>query len=142
MRWSFRIEHVVGAKNFGPDALSRYPALVGGVSSTAYLGGGFPQDGQHSDDVEEAVIAFFKSGKGVRVVSWDVVRKAGISDPQYAELLHFVGSGSREWSDANKVYERHVEKLSVVDGVVTHGDRIVVPHSLREEVLRALHRAH
>ena len=25
MRWSFKIEHVAGARNFGPDALSRYP---------------------------------------------------------------------------------------------------------------------
>ena len=25
MRWSFTIQHVAGAKNFGPDALSRYP---------------------------------------------------------------------------------------------------------------------
>ncbi len=56
MRWYFRIEHVAGAKNFGPDALSRYPAQVGGVlSATAYLGGGFPQDSMWSDDVEEAV---------------------------------------------------------------------------------------
>ena len=75
-------------------------------------------------------------------MSWDVVRKAGIADSQYSELLHCVGSGSREWSDVNKVYERHVDELSVVDGVVTYRDRIVIPHGLREEVLRALHRAH
>merc|ERR1712059_115382 len=29
MRWSFRIEHVAGAKNFGPHALSRYPSRAG-----------------------------------------------------------------------------------------------------------------
>ena len=34
MRWSFRIEHVAGAKNFEPDALSSYPSRAGvlGVS--------------------------------------------------------------------------------------------------------------
>ncbi len=67
------IEHVAGAKIFGPDALRRYPVQSGASATTAYLGGGFPQapksDVEWSDDVESAVLATYQAGNGVRVIS-------------------------------------------------------------------------
>ena len=146
MRWTFRLEHVAGAKNFGPDALSRYPVQSGTAGTSAYMGGGFPQapeqDQKWSAEVEEAVIASYTAGKGVRVVSWDHLREAGIADPQYVDHLHKVGTGADDWSGSNAEYKKYREDLIVVDGVVTHKGRVVVPHAMREEVLRALHRAH
>ena len=95
-----------------------------------------------SDEVESAVLAAYTASKGVRVVSWEVLREAGIADPQYVDLLHKVGSGCQDWTGENLPYQKYVEDLSVVDGVVTFKGRAVVPHSMREEVLKALHRAH
>ena len=52
------------------------------------------------------------------------------------------GSGDVQWDGALVGYQRFREQLSVVDGVVVFGRPIIVPTSLRVDVLNALHRAH
>ena len=39
-------------------------------------------------------------------------------------------------------YRALAETLSISDGIIVHGSRIVVPTSMRKEVLQALHRSH
>ena len=92
--------------------------------------------------MESAVLASYQAGNGVRVISWDQLREAGIGDAQYVDLLHQVGTGGDVWVGENEAYKKYKDDLSVVDGVVVFRGRAVVPHVLREEVLRALHRAH
>ena len=43
-----------------------------------------------------------------------------------------------------KSYMRYIKKgeLSVLDGVIFYGNRILIPGSLRQEVLVILHQAH
>ena len=93
-----------------------------------------------SEVVETAVLASYQAGKGIRVLSWDLLREAGVSNGQYVDLLHRVGTGS--WDGAPGPFVKYKDDLSVVDGVVTYKGRAVVPQSLQDEVLRALHRAH
>ena len=76
------------------------------------------------------------------MLTWKVVQEAGISDSEYAALLFHLGSGTEPWDESLREYRLCKEKLSVVDGVVVLGRRIVVPLSLRRKVLDALHRAH
>ena len=137
MRWNFEIRHVAGVKNFGPDALSRYP---GGSSSVHELRGADPESVAWSEELETGVVAAVCSG--VRVVTWKAVQNAGITDDEYARLLFQLSSDEGPWDERLQAYQRFKEKLSVVDGVVVFGRRIVVPVALRQEVLNSLHRAH
>ena len=79
---------------------------------------------------------------GPRIISWTMIQEAGVSDQEYVALLHQVGSGAESWDDRLSAYKRFKEQLTTVDGVVIFVRRIVVPTSLRVDVLHALHRAH
>ena len=72
------------------------------------------------------MLASYQASKGVRVVSWESLRQAGISDTQYVDLLHKVGSGSDDWTGVNSGYAKYAGDLSVVDGVVVFRGRAVV----------------
>ena len=138
------MEHVAGARNYGPDALSRFP--VGGqtdsksqISVLSYVNS---KDQEWSDTLEAGVVAAVVGRVDVKVVSWQVVRQHGMSDPVYLRLLEAVGSDHGSWDGELEQYRRYRDGLSVADGVVLHEGRIVVPEGLRGDVLGALHRAH
>lgn len=139
LRWSFRIEHVAGARNFGPDALSRYPGPEGRLGA---LGVVVDQDMEWSGTVEGQVLAMASSPGGM--VSWEAVRAAGVAEKEYAGLLFALGHDGQDamWSSELKDYAKYKVDLTTVDGVVLYRGRVVVPKGLRQEVLAALHRAH
>ena len=139
MRWNFRIEHIAGAKNFAPDALSRYPGPVGVVGRVS---GVDREDAIRSEDLEQEVRAKVCATAGVQVISWETVREAGIGEREYADLLFVIGTGKDSWNEGIKDYERFREDLTVLDGVVLFKGRIVIPKVLRADVLGSLHRAH
>ena len=158
LRWRFRIEHIAGAKNFAPDAQSRSPAeaqpQAGNctrsrtISRLNYVGQSaqnfVSQDHQlHSDELEAQVLAS-TANQEVAITSWSSLKNAGISDPEYLNLLHLVNSNSPEadWTDSAHQYKQFRDELSSVDRVVTFKGRAVVPMILRDQVLTALHQAH
>ena len=138
MRWNFFVEHVSGARNFGPDALSRFPV---GVKREA-LGQVRTKDQEWSDSLEAGVVAAVVGRTDVKVVSWQVVRRHGMQDPVYLRLLEAVGTDGGSWDGVLDPYRRFCESLSVVDGIMVYEGRIVVPNALHGDVLGALHRAH
>ena len=135
MRWNFRVEHIAGAQNFGPDALSRFPCPGGQVGTFGSV------DEAWATEFEEGVIAN-ASAKVVSVVSWDSVRKTGISDPKMASLLHHMASVDGPWPLELKELEIYRTDLSNVEGVVLYKGRVLVPEMLRQGVLRSLYAAH
>ena len=84
MHWNFEIRHVQGKKNFGPDAFSRFPAS--GVESVTNCGVS-DEDRLWSEELEAGVVAAVQFSKGVKVVSWELIRSTGISDREYVSLL-------------------------------------------------------
>ena len=54
LRWKFVLKHVAGAKNFTPDALSRYPSPSAGLNLVNYVS---LKDHQTSHDLEAQVLA-------------------------------------------------------------------------------------
>ena len=71
------------------------------------------------------------------------LRKAGEDDPTYLELLNAVKDGA--WNntrDEVKAFRKHADTLSVDDGLVLLGHRVVVPRGHRREVLLRLHASH
>ena len=96
---------------------------------------------------EEEVIQTAKSIlSSLKCVNWDSVRVATSTDTNLNKLLHFVENGipeeRSEMDESIRVYHQYREALSAVDGVILYKDRIVVPSSLRNEVLNSLHSAH
>ena len=116
MRWNFSVEHVAGASNFSPDALSRFPV-------------GDAKDQKVSDSLEAGVVASVVGRTDVKVVSWQEVRRQGMQDPVYLRLLEAVGTDRGSWDGVLDPYRRFRESLSVVDGTVVYKGSIVVPES-------------
>ena len=162
LRWKFAIQHIARARNFAPDALSRYPARqqpagineVSGEFSPECLQGQLdllsyidtnnsirPQDTFDSDQLEAQVLATSATRRHL-VTSWDTVRTAGISDPKYSQLLNVIQSDSTTWPEELSDYKRFRTDLTTVDGVALFRGRVVIPEVLRDQTLQALHLAH
>ena len=81
------------------------------------------------------------------VDSWlSDMRSAATADSKYADLVKAVESG---FQSSRQQYPDHVRQfwsirhqLSVEDGIVLFGSRLVVPLAARREILRKLHSAH
>ena len=83
LRWTFRIQHIAGAKNFGPDALSRSPGPLGPVGSLASIDN---DNLDWSKDLEGQVRATAEFRKPI-IVSWSILQQAGMSDKTHVSLL-------------------------------------------------------
>ena len=67
-------------------------------------------------------------------------------DKQFCELTDTIKKG---WPDSQKdclpgaqEYFNHRDELTIIDGIVFKGERIVVPPTLRQDVLNTIHSAH
>ena len=164
LHWNFRIQHIAGAKNFAPNALSRSPTqdnsikttpqechyTRSGTSSRPYVVGPSPAlntiqdtDQQQSDDLEAQVLAN-TANTPVLITSWPDLRTSGISDTEYSSLLHAVNSDltSESWPVDLQDYKRHREHMRSVDGVVLFKGRAVIPAVLRPQILQSLYQSH
>jgi len=57
-------------------------------------------------------------------------------------LLAEIQSGQWSYDQQLKAYSRVKEELSVFEGVILRGNRIVIPQSLREQILKLAHETH
>ena len=82
----------------------------------------------------------------IRSVTWDRVRDATASDPTMMRLLEQVEEGlpdhRHEMPEELREYHSLRDGLYTSDGVVLYDQRVVIPPSLRDEVLQSLHGAH
>ena len=130
--YRFTIIHVSGAKNKGPDAVSRYP-----TSEVI--------DGNLADDMGIKEAAANTLYVASNIVSWDMVKEATEQDDTLKELKSVIAS---DMPDIQKLrqdlrpYHRYAAHLYTVDGVVMLNHRIVIPESLRRQLLETLHAAH
>ena len=82
----------------------------------------------------------------LQAVTWDRVRLVTASDPDMNQLVSIIESGMpshrHELPTPLRDYHQFRNDLYTVGGVVIYKERVVIPPSLREEVLAALHAAH
>ena len=168
LRYKFRMVHVPGVKNQAPDAMSRYPTgdhnpdrmyLVDDVSTITQNDRQTVPDLHHNflsgirrteeceDDMETSVQLSAVSSLGsLQSVTWDKVRIATSSDEHMIQLVDTIESGMPEFRhelpSPLREYHQFRDNLHTVDGVVIYKDRVVIPPSLRKDVLTALHAAH
>ena len=82
----------------------------------------------------------------IESITWDDVRLATTSDQLMSQLLDVIEDGFPENRNnlhpELKQYFQFRENLSTFDGVILYRDRVVIPPSLRDKVLTALHASH
>ncbi|CAL4115974.1 unnamed protein product [Meganyctiphanes norvegica] len=142
--------HIPGVKQCAADGLSRYPVDPAEVmdlpDDVATL---FKLEDPSCTDVEEATLLMALStfqASPITSVTWDLVRTATASDETLNALLDLIEAGfpspSLEIPQALRVYLPLQDHLSTVDGVILYNDRVLIPPSLRPNVLSTLHAAH
>ena len=138
LAFKFTIVHVPGKRN-AADAASRHP-------TTSHLA--FSCDDE-SDDIAgdgSTVASMCTTLYSVtNVTTWDMVKEATASDETMRQLCEFIQEGfpdPRQLSPQLKPYQRIARSLSIVDGVILAGNRLIIPSSLRPSILSALHAAH
>lgn len=95
---------------------------------------------------QDLITASISTLDTVKSVTWDRVRIETSSDENMNELLGMIEHGlpenRREYPPPLQEYFQFAKHLSSLDGVILYKDRIVIPPSLRGEVLDSLHAAH
>ena len=150
--YRYTLLHVPGHKNKGPDAASRYPSQVGEplqlpseppIPTAASPPG---DDEDLADDTGTSSSACSALLAVSDVVTWDMVREATSSDASLQQLTVTIREGfpdnAKDMAPELRPYLRYSDSLCCVDGVILLGERIVIPASLRANILKALHAAH
>ena len=137
LRYRFKMVHIPGVKHKVADGLSRHPV---NPPETIEL--------QDDVDVEASISAMINSTFNISPftsVTWDLVRTATASDEIMNTLLAHIENGFPEKSEMLQglhTYYQFRDSLNSVDGVILYNDRVLVPPSLRPNVLSTLHAAH
>ena len=169
LRYRFHMMHIPGVKNRAADALSRRPTgsecpplmelpdeiaatqdsffSPSALSSSFLAGIRVPEPQSPVPDIDDAVLdAGLAALSNLKAVTWDRVRLATASDPDMHELLTIIESGfpdhRQDLSQPLQEYHQYRDDLYTSDGVILYKGRIIIPPSLRHEVLFALHAVH
>ena len=124
--WYFGVTHVPGKTNLAPDATSRHPS-----SST-------------EDEIVIAAVIRNDTEK-LTSITWAHLSSETQADPHLSVVYQAVLAGfpdSFRDDPAASSYWQYRHSLHITDGVIIYNDRVVVPSSLRPNVLDALHAAH
>ena len=76
----------------------------------------------------------------------EAIQLAGASDPTMVDLQSTITSGwpenRSEVSQELRLYWNFRDELSTTRGIILKGEKVVIPHSLRKEMLDKIHTAH
>lgn len=165
LRWNFTVVHVPGDQHKVADATSRYPVVK--PTGDEHWRPWEPrrrcrqkEEGTTSEEIEEAIVASRSaqvmsvlSGLGdvnaqsaLEVIQWSRLNEESGKDGEIRELSKLVMSGTPEeksdWPEELGGYFVKDGEYSVVGEVVVVNNRVVIPKSLRREVLKAMHVGH
>jgi len=137
--WRFDIVYLPGKSNHAADATSRHPSLSGSANGLSLGSPGLP------DAVESALMASIRDDANeLGAISWSLLARETAADSCLGHLLHLIEHEGRV--DINDPVLARLspacESIYAQDAVLLYQDRVVVPPSLRNSVLRHLHAAH
>ena len=158
LRYRFKMVHIPGARHIATDTLSRHPVsepmaveLPDDVCAPC-TSASLPRDiltQLRADEETSAPLCSYADSVDnaiIQSVSWDDVRLATSSDPDMVTLLNFIEDGfpalKNDLPSAIRPYHQYRTNLSSFDGVALYKDRVIIPPSLRAQILEALHSAH
>ena len=131
--WRFSIVHLPGDTNSAADAISRYPTTHD------------PEAQIFSEEEEAEVSAIKFSMQSDLTVSWDDMVSHTQQDPDLCAILVYIQDGFPTNCPDSEVlhsFWQYRKALYELDGVIMYDDRVVVPRTLRQKVLRMFHAAH
>lgn len=133
MRFNPSVSHVPGKHLVIADALSRHPIPH------------YHSDECAAEEIEEAVdtLQALWPASSQRL---QLIRTATGEDPELSLVLDYILHGwpryLRDVPADLKPYAEMQSQLSIAEGIITLGDRIVIPSCLKEEMLSRLHESH
>ena len=161
MQYKFRMVHIPGIKHRAADTISRYPTgdpvkmpLNDDVASIQSFPCLFPDslEGIRSpapptESVDDnSFSAYMLQSTLIQAVNWDRVRHATSSDENMFLLLSIIENSfpdsRRDFPHYCRIFFQFREDLFTFDGVILYKERVIIPPSLRPEVLSVLHAAH
>ena len=98
-----------------------------------------PQTAPKRENAGEEYVAFLTRHAIPKSMTQQEVRDATHEDPQLQRVMTAVQSG--EWENVPE-YARFRDELSIHDGLVLRGHRLVIPTSLQHRVLDIAHQSH
>ncbi|XP_053385871.1 uncharacterized protein LOC128550595 [Mercenaria mercenaria] len=141
LRYKFKMLHVPGAKNRAPDAVSRNPT---GDAEPMVLNDDVSSVSLNNESYLYLSAAY--SIENLECVTWDKVRTATSSDESVHQLVEIIETGvpatRTDFPSSLQDLFPFRDHLSTVDGVAIYKDRLVIPASLRQDILTSLHSAH
>ena len=132
MQFNYTISHVPGKMLYTADTLSHAP--VDSADKTTLV-----------DAETEMFVQTILSQLPVSTSRLDDFRKAQNDDSTCSQLSKFCKEGwpsSHELSGELCRYFTVKDHLSVADNLLLYGNRIIVPHSMRDEILGKVHAGH
>ena len=138
--WRFDIVHMPGRSNHAADAASRHPSSSGSVSGNSLGLSSEP------DLVESALMASVRNDvQDLGTISWSLLAAETAADTSLGHLLKLIEQGTTSF-DSNDPKLAQLwpicQSIYSHDGVLLYQDRVLVPPSLRPQVLQHLHAAH
>ncbi|UYV73303.1 K02A2.6-like [Cordylochernes scorpioides] len=130
MRYSYQISHIAGKKQIVADMLSRKPMSK-----------------PHKDELKEELSAYIQSIEfpATEERLLEISRKQK-EDSLCSQLAKYCMSGwpknKREVDPALRGYWQFQEDLTYQNGLLLRGQRILIPKSLRKDILEKLHQGH
>ncbi|UYV82470.1 K02A2.6-like [Cordylochernes scorpioides] len=130
MRYSYQISHIAGKKQIVADMLSRKPMSK-----------------PHKDELEEELSAYIQSIEfpATEERLLEISRKQK-EDSLCSQLAKYCMSGwpknKREVDPALRGYWQFQKDLTYQNGLLLRGQRILIPKSLRKDILEKLHQGH
>ena len=156
-RYRFRMVHISGIHKKAADAISRHPTSDTNPEKLC-----LPDDIAHTQNIM-AIQSMFLAGirahgtadwtteistyslESLRSVTWDRARKATASDEDTHLLVSLIENGMpqfrHELPHALRAFHQFLEHIHTSDGVIIYKDRVVIPPSLQQYILSALHSA-
>ena len=144
--YRFKMIYISGVKHRVADGLSRHPVDPAEPPNLPEDTAILTHDTSCVEDaVSSMVISSFQTSP-ITSTTWDLVKLATASDASLHKLMSLIENGftesQPELPEELKPYHQIRDDLCSIDGVVLYGDRIIIPPSLRPNVLSTLHAAH
>lgn len=163
LRYRFRVVRIPGVRHAAADAVSRHPVgepvpmnLSDDIATVLDPNNTPPQPSlpqsflaalrTHDQDTAQVCRQTSPPTEVIKSITWNEVRFATSSNPTMVMLIGTIEDGFPE--DRNDLatallpYHQCREGLTSFDAVILYHDRVVIPPSLHDRVLQALHSAH
>ena len=145
--YRYKIKHVPGSWHHAPDACSRNPSKCTHYTTDLDISATMDMNNNTESHLQAAISGSSTDNPyQLKAITLERIKEAARTDKECIPLTHLVCEGFPKDITSLDVKLRQCWKLKNelcnTDGVTMYDGRIIVPPSLRKEVLECLHSAH